>query len=172
MLRQQSQNLNCILRVSATFPNHKKKSFVAFIPNVLSPWNLSSKNSGNPTDEKAQKCNSCSKWKPPRKQSLLDQLKQVYMSSQTLKQNVRDMKMSAPGLLHIYYSFKFSAFMGLLSVWTSRSQILVPYLFPFSLCCIVLSIPNVMVNVLSYCRRSFCPTGTVTIQSQRTHRGL
>lgn len=151
MLRQQSQNLNCILRrVSATFPNHKEKSFVAFIPNVLSPWNLSSKISGNPTDEKAQKCNSCSKWKPPRKQSLLDQLRKVYMSSQTLKQNVRDLKMSAPGLLHMYYSFKFSAFMGLLSVWTSRSLNLVPYLFPFSLCCIVLSIPNVMVNVLSY----------------------
>lgn len=77
--------------MSATFPNHKERSFVAFIPNVSSPWNLSSQNSGNPTDEKAQKHDSCSKWKPPWKQGLLDQLRTVYISSQTLKQNVQDL---------------------------------------------------------------------------------
>lgn len=57
-----------------------------------------------------------------------NQFSQVKVNSQRLKQQAQGLHGSARGPLHTYYSFKLSLIMGLLSVRTKGSLILVPFL--------------------------------------------
>ena len=73
-----------------------------------------------------------------------------HQSSQSPKQHAQGLHRSAPGPLHINYGSQLSTFMRVLSVGTSGSLILVPFLGLFSFCLFILSNCKVTVFVLSY----------------------
>lgn len=75
------------------------------------------------------------------------------MNSQRLKQQAKGLHCSAPSPLCVYYSYQFSIFMELLSVWMSEFLILTPALGAHFLLsgCLVQPQCDVMAFVLSYC---------------------
>lgn len=75
----------------------------------------------------------------PWEQGTLNQLSKAQKNSQRLKQRAEGRHRSQPGPLHAYYSFHVSTFLGLLSVWTNESLILVNCLRPLflSLACLI-----------------------------------
>lgn len=75
----------------------------------------------------------------PWEQGTLNQLSKAQKNSQRLKQQAEGRHRSQRGPLHAYYSFHVSTFLGLLSVWTNESLILVHCLRPLflSLACLI-----------------------------------
>lgn len=117
--------------------------------------------SGNPTKRRQKECGSRRGWRASGEQVPLNQPSKAYMNSQRLKQQVQCLHCYVPGPLHIRYSFQFSVFTGLLSVWMSGSLILVSSLrFFFQVVCLFqipcddygLSHPTIFVLLL--CLRS------------------
>ena len=73
-------------------------------------------------------------WKTPGVQSLLEELNKAHINSQRLKQQAQGIQESVPGPQQTYSSTQFCVFMGLLSMWTSVSLILVISCGIFSFC--------------------------------------
>lgn len=111
------------------------------------PSNASTQSSGKWSEEEAEKCKSQREWRTTGKQGPLKKLSKAHMDSETKAASTGTTWVCTRPSVYIV-KFWFSIYMRFLSVWMSRSLIVVTSLRLFSLCQFALS--NSVIMVFSF----------------------